>query len=104
MIVISSKTDTPIRITDERLNHVITAHPEMEGEENKIIETLENPDLILKGDFDELLAVRHYEKTPVEENKYLVVIYKEIENIDGFLITAYFTRQYSKRRKIIWKS
>jgi len=42
-------------------------------------------------------------KTPVSENKYLIVAYKEISNIDGFLITAYFCRKPGNWRTIIWK-
>ena len=48
------------------------------------------------------MAVRKYEKTPVSENKYLVVVYKELED-DGFVITAYFTRRLPKWRKTLWQ-
>ena len=58
---------------------------------------------ILDGDFGELLAVKLYAKTPVSESKYIIVAYKEITYVDGFIITAYFSRRLSKRRKIIWK-
>ncbi len=91
-----------IRITEERLNHIYQGHPEVKGCEKWIVETIENPDLILEGDYGALLAVKKYEKTPVSENKYLVVVYKEISE-DGFLITAYFTRRYAKWRKILWQ-
>jgi len=49
-----------------------------------------------------LMAVRKYEKTPVSENKYLVVVYKELKD-DGFVITAYFTRKLPKWRKTPWQ-
>jgi len=48
------------------------------------------------------MAVRKYEKIPVSENKYLVVVYKELED-DGFVITAYFTRRLAKWRKTLWQ-
>ena len=48
------------------------------------------------------MAVRKYEKTPVSENKFLVVVYKEQGN-DGFVITAYFTRRLPKWRKVVWQ-
>ncbi len=98
-----SKNNVPVRITDERLKHINNNHPEMVTEINKIVETIKNPDYILKGDFGELLAIKYYTRTPVSEGKYLIVVYKEISKIDGFLITAYFSRKKSKRRKIIWK-
>lgn len=103
MKIILSKNNHYIRLTDERFNHIIKNHPELEGEEANIIETIENPDIIFEGNFNELLAVKFYDKTPVSENKYLVVIYKEIENDDGFILTAYYARRLNERRKIIWK-
>ncbi len=102
MLVAKSVDGTLIRVTKERLNHIYAGHPEVKGCERWILETIENPDLILEGDYGALLAVRKYEKTPVLENKYLVVVYKETFN-DGFLITAYFTRRYAKWRKILWQ-
>lgn len=75
----------------------------MFGENKKITETIEDPDIILEGDFGELLAIRKYDKTPISENKYLIVVYKEIKLNDGFILTAYFSRKTSKRRKILWK-
>ena len=70
-------------MTDERFNHIIKNHPELSGKENNIIEMIENPDIIFEDNFNELLAVKFYDKTPMSENEYLVVIYKETENDDG---------------------
>lgn len=92
----------PIRITDERLYHIISNHPELQNMDDEIEKTLTDPDLIQEGDFGELLAIRLYPKTPITENKYLVVVYKETKQ-DGFIITAYYTSMFSKRRKVIWK-
>ena len=50
----------------------------------------------------DLLAIRHYLNTPLT-TKYLVVVYKELEEKEGFIITAFFTSHPSKRRKIKWK-
>ena len=74
----------------------------MSGEKEKVIETVSNPDLILTGDFGELLAVRFYKETPLT-NKYLIVAYKETSDQDGFILTAYFSNAYSKKRRTIWK-
>ena len=71
------------RLTDERFNHIIKNYPELNGKENNIIEMIENPDIIFEDNFNELLAVKFYDKTPMSENEYLVVIYKETENDDG---------------------
>ena len=68
-----------------------------------ILETVENPDLILAGDFGEIIAIRQYQKTPVTFDKYLTVVYKETSNLDGFILTAYFSRSINKSRRIVWK-
>jgi len=68
----------------------------------KVCETVSSPDLILEGDYGEMLAVRYFENTPLA-GKYLIAVYKEISKIEGFLITPYFTNEYSKRRRVLWK-
>ena len=68
-----------------------------------IIESIENPDFISAGDFGELIAVRKYEKTPVTTDKYLTAVYKETSMVDGFILTAYFSRSFNTKRRIIWK-
>jgi hypothetical protein len=74
----------------------------MDGQKGQVLETLTEPDLIQRGDFGELIAVRFFEKTPLT-SKHLVVVYKEIVDTDGFVITAYFASKPSERRKTVWK-
>jgi len=62
----------------------------MDGQRQRVLETLTEPDLIQQGDFGELLAVRFYHRTPVT-SKFLVVVYREISDEDGFILTAYLT-------------
>ena len=80
----------------------MTKHPEMENQKDRVLETLISPDVIQEGDFDTLLCARFYAQTPLSE-KLLVVIYKEIGEADGFILTAYFTKELSKRRRILWR-
>ena len=91
-----------IRLTLERLTHIYQGHPEMRGCEDLIRETISFPEKVLEGDNGALMATRKYRKTPVTENKYLVVVYREEEN-DGFVITAYFTRRLPTWRKVLWQ-
>ena len=102
MLVVYSINKVPIRLTDERWQHIIRRHPEVEDQAEKVLETLEMPDYILEGDYDEILAVKFYKQTPLTQ-KYLIVVYKEILAVDGFVVTAYFTREFSKKRRILWK-
>jgi hypothetical protein len=103
MISVNSINNRLIRLTDERIRHIIRNHPEMKSCIPWILETIENPDLILTGDFGELIAVKLFEKTPVTYDKYLTVVYKETSKLDGFILTAYFSRSINKTRKIVWK-
>lgn len=102
MIIVKSRNNIPIRLTTERWGHIIKRHPEMENQKECVLETISNPDLIQNGDFGEMIAVRFYEKTPLT-SKYLVTIYKEVAELDGFVITAYYATRPSERRKTLWK-
>ena len=103
MISVNSKNNRLIRLTDERIRHISENHPEMMNCIAWILEAIENPDLILTGDFGELIATKLYEKTPVTSDKYLTVVYKETSEFDGFILTAYFSRTINKTRRVIWK-
>jgi hypothetical protein len=94
--------DRQIRLTDERLEHIETEHPEMSGQLDKIGETLLQPDTIIKSRIDPDVEqyYRSYEVTPVTE-KYLCVIVKVLVD-DLFIITAFFTDTV-KRGKVLWK-
>jgi hypothetical protein len=66
-----------------------------------VIETVEAPVAVVEGATGELLAFRE-----IESSKYLVVVYREIAPNDGFVITAFLTRQIRRleQRKRIWPS
>jgi hypothetical protein len=76
-------------------------HPELRTEKDKIAETVSNPDFVQEGDWGELIAIKYYEKTPLT-SKYLLVLYKETSEMDGFVITSYFATKPAKRRRITW--
>lgn len=65
--------------------------------------TIENPDYIVQGEKNELIAMRHYKKTSISE-KNMVVIYKETRD-DGFVVTAFLTSKPDKisKRGLVWK-
>lgn len=102
MIIVHSKNNIPVRLTEERWNHIIRRHPEIENMREQFLETIVSPEIVLEGDYGELLAVKRFRKTPLTE-KYLVVAYKEISTEDGFVLTGYLTNKPSERRKVIWK-
>ncbi len=92
-------------MTDERYEHLVSDHPEMEKQIDKVQETLLNADKVVRSKIDAQVELfyRFYHSTPVT-NKYLCVVVKILED-DAFIITAYFTdtikkaKYYGKRNK-----
>jgi len=102
MLIISSQNSVPVRLTTERWQHIVHRHPEMAEQRERVLETVVEPELIQRGDYGELLAIRFYRHTPLT-NKYLVVVYREVDRNDGFILTAYFTNRPSGKRVTLWK-
>src|SRR6266478_8687934 len=102
MLIVHSHNGVPVRLTDERWQHVVYRHPDMGTQRERVLETLAEPDMIQEGDFGTLLAVRLYLDTPLTR-KYLVVVYRETSSEDGFVLTAYLASQLSARRDTLWK-
>ncbi|MCD6334778.1 MAG: hypothetical protein J7M27_05535 [Candidatus Latescibacteria bacterium] len=99
MDVVTSKNDVPIRLPEERWFHITEEHSEMAGYYFEVLETLEEPEAIYEGNAGERLAVRE-----VENGKYMLVIYREVSEEDGFVITAFLTRRKRQleRRRTLW--
>jgi len=100
---IYSKNNVPIRLTYKQWVHIVETHDYMSGCMDLVIETLSEPDFIVRGWTDELIALKHYAKTVISE-KTAVVVYKEMER-DGFVITAFMTSrpEQIRRRGILWQ-
>ncbi|HEY9702215.1 MAG TPA: hypothetical protein V6C58_07200, partial [Allocoleopsis sp.] len=104
MQIIISKNGVPIRLTYKQWMHIIENHNYMAGNLDIIIETIADPDYIVTGKNNELTAIKHYNKTVITE-KDAIVVYKEINNNDGFVVTAWLTSKRDKilKRGIIWQ-
>jgi hypothetical protein len=102
MVIVPSHNGVPVRLTEERWQHIIRRHSEMSDQRERVLETVAEPDMIQRGDFGELLALRFYPQTPLT-SKFLVVAYQEISPENGFILTAYLTRRPSVRRVTVWK-
>jgi len=91
-----------IRLTDERLAHVLD-HPEMVGMEAAIEETLLDPEVVVRSISDQSahLYYHFYVGTPVGE-KYICVVVKLVAD-DAFVLTAYLTDKTKKGTRI-WPS
>lgn len=73
MLIVYSQNGVPIRLTTERWRHIMQRHPEMAEQQDHVLETLAQPELIQQGDDSELLAFHFYPQTPLT-SKYLVVV------------------------------
>jgi hypothetical protein len=97
MDTVISINGVPIRLPAERWFHIVENHDEVAGYYDAILETVADPDWIGPGHRGSLVAVRSYGR-----RRYLSVIYREITDADGFIITAYFSPTVN-RRKALWK-
>jgi hypothetical protein len=86
----------PIRLTDERWNHIVNARDDMAGYDDDCLPVIEEPDLVLAGYRGSLKAVKGYGRS-----RYLQVVYKELWDGDGFVITACFVSKID-RRAAVW--
>ena len=94
----TSKNGIQIRLTEERWAHISDEHGELGGLEEEVLATIADPIKVFAGGAEESLAVRE-----LELGKYLVVVYRELEQ-DGFVITAFVTRRMRslERRRQLW--
>ena len=102
MKVVKSIASVPIRLTTERMEHIERRHPEMSDEGERILDTLSSPDYVQEGDSGTLIAVKHYPKTPLTE-KFCCVVYRQLTDDDGFILTAYFATRPADWRNVVWK-
>ena len=102
MKIVVSVSGVPIRLTPERWNHITLRHTEMRDQEEKILQTITEPDYVQAGDGETLIAIKRFSETPLTE-KFCSVVYKELTPYDGFVITAYFTWMPNPGRKLVWK-
>jgi hypothetical protein len=93
-----SKNGVPIRLTYERWEHIVEQHSELSDQRANLLATIAAPERILLGNNNEHMAVK-----TIELGKWLVVIYRELEQ-DGFVITAFFTRRDRslEKRVVLW--
>ncbi len=91
-----------IRLTDERLHHLESDHPEMAGQISRIAETLSDPDRIIRSRTDATVELfyKWYTSTPVTA-KFLCVVVKALPD-DPFMIMAYHTDAV-KRGEVLWQ-
>lgn len=98
---ITSINGVQIRLTRERWEPAVNTHQEINIKDyKKFLKVISNPEIIFKGNKEELLAVQ---KVPGKK-LWIVVPYREITKQDGFVLTAYFTSDLTWlfKKEIVW--
>ena len=98
--VIRDKFGNKIKLIPDRLNHILTIHPEIKGLEDKIDLTLKDPDIVKQSIYDCNVHIyyKYFKKKPKE--KHFAVVIKINDN--NFIITTYITDRI-KKGDLIWK-
>ena len=90
-----------VRLSEVQWRHILFFHPEVEGEQVKMMEVLQEPEIVLEGATgDTRVCYRFYPSTPVT-SKYLAVVVKVLDR-EGFIITSYFTERVRKG-VVLWR-
>ena len=97
MKIAYSVNSIPIRLTYERWYHITENHDDLSSYFYEVLETIEKPDFVIRGNKGTLKATKNMGK-----NKWMVVIYRETSKTDGFIITAYFLGKKPKG-EMIWR-
>ncbi|OGW16908.1 MAG: hypothetical protein A3G93_08870 [Nitrospinae bacterium RIFCSPLOWO2_12_FULL_45_22] len=87
----------PYFMGNERWYHIIENHDDLASYFYEVLEAIEKPDFVIRGNKGTLKATRN-----IGKNKWLVVIYREVSEKDGFVITAYFLDKRPKG-EVIWQ-
>ncbi len=103
MKILTDYEGRAIRLTDERLAHILE-HPEMQGMEDRIEQTVRAPERVLESlsDPQARLYYRLYLGTRVGD-KHLCVVVKLTDN-DAFVLTAYLMTRPAGGRQLWPKS
>ncbi len=94
-----SRAGVPIRLTDERWTHIVAAHPEVIARREETLLAISAAERVVAGSDGAAMAIRR-----VAPRKSLVVVYRELAMLDGFVITAFLTsrRAALDRRLQLW--
>src|SRR5437868_858512 len=91
-----SVNGVPIRLTDERWQHIIEGHEDLFNYQDDVLHVVAQPEAVFEGRNGSLIAVRSYGHRGL-----LAVFYREVSKDDGFVITARFLSA-QPRTKRVW--
>lgn len=81
-----------VRLTDERLRHILRRHPEMAFQMHRLAETLADPDAVRPSRSSQSVKL-YYRLYPDlrGRNRYVCLVVKR-ERTHGFILTGYLAR------------
>lgn len=90
-----------VRLTIERRMHILE-HPEMVNQFERLMATIQEPELIVRTNVDPSVHVYHrfYQTTPVTSKFMLVAV--KIEADDAFVLTAFYSSR-QKKGTVVWQ-
>ena len=96
---VSSVHGVRIRLTDERWRHISDRHPELTAHLDDLLLTVSDPDAVVRAPASALFALRR-----LTGDRYVVVLYRETDREDGFVITSWLTSRADRflRREVLW--
>ena len=96
---VTSIHGVPIRLTDERWAHIVEHHPEVAPHHSRLLDTIREPNTVLRSGEYTLCAVRQ-----LTAEQHIVVIYREVSQTDGFVITSWLTTRIERilKKEILW--
>ena len=94
--IVESIDGVPIRLTDERWEHILDGHPYMSGFYEEILKAVGYPEFITRGQKGAKIAIVN-----LGRRRWLHVAYRETNQSDGFIISA-FIDEYFEQNKVIW--
>ncbi len=97
MDIAKSISGVPIRLSYERWYHIVENHDELASYYFDVLETIEGPEIVVRGNRGTLKAARS-----LGRRRWMVVIYREVSKDDGFVITAYVLESRPKG-KVVWQ-
>jgi hypothetical protein len=95
--IAESINGVPIRLTDERWEHILDSHPKLASFREAVLDAVENPDYILASRRGALAAA-----VVLGRRAFLHVFYVEKSRRDGFILSALVEEKMSKA-KIVWR-
>jgi len=75
-----------VELTEERLRHIFSFHPEIRSYHKYFLNTLKSPDTIRRSKFEPQVRMLYHK---IRKDKYLAVVVKINER--NFILTAYTT-------------